>query len=107
MAESTVSAETTALACLAMIKTGQFNASVNQSLLRRGVMPDNYAVSIIIAGLVSTAAIEAVALLMGRWTGRAPRPGLERREWRLAFWWSAVPNALLFLTVYVMIESTR
>ena len=52
-------------------------------------------------------AIEAVALLMGRWTGRAPRPGLERREWRLAFWWSAVPNALLFLTVYVMIESTR
>jgi hypothetical protein len=27
-----VSAETTALACLAMIKTGQFNASVNQSL---------------------------------------------------------------------------
>lgn len=82
-------------------------ASINQSLVRRGVLPDNYAISILIAGLVSALAIEGAALLMGRWTGRAPRPGLERREYRIAFWWAAVPNALLFLTVYVMIESTR
>jgi hypothetical protein len=32
---------------------------------------------------------------------------LQRREWRIAFWWAAVPNAMLLLTVYVMIEATR
>src|SRR5262245_23356524 len=52
-------------------------ASINQSLVRRGVMPDNYALSILIAGLLSALAIEAAALMIGRWTGRAPRPGLE------------------------------
>jgi hypothetical protein len=82
-------------------------ASLNQALVRRGVMPENYGASILVAGLLSALAIEFVAILFGRWTGRAPRPGLERREWRIAFWWAAVPNALLFLTVYVMIESTR
>src|SRR5262245_49013806 len=82
-------------------------ASINQSLVRRNVMPDNYAISILIAGFVSALAIEAAALLIGRSPGRGPRTGLERREWRIAFWWSAVPNALLFLTVYVMIEATR
>jgi hypothetical protein len=82
-------------------------ASINQSLLRRGVMPDSYGASILVAGLLSALAIEAVAILFLRWTGRAPRPPLQRREWRIAFWWAAVPNALLFLTVYVMIEATR
>jgi hypothetical protein len=82
-------------------------AGVNQSLIRRGEMPENFGASTLIAGLVSALAIEAVAILFVRWTGRAPRPGLERREWRHAFWWSAVPNALLLATVYIMIESTR
>ncbi len=82
-------------------------ASLNQAMVRRGVMPDNYGASILVAGLLSALAIELVAILFLRWTGRAPRPGLERREWRMAFWWSAVPNAMLFLTVYVMIEATR
>ena len=82
-------------------------ASLNQSLVRRGDVPENYAVGILVAGLLSALAIEAVAILFGRWTGRAPRSGLQRREWRIAFWWAAVPNALLLLTVYVMIESTR
>ncbi len=82
-------------------------ASINQALLRRGAMPDDFGASTVIAGLVSALAIETVAILMVRWTGRAPRPGLERREWRQAFWWSAVPNALLLLTVYVMIAATR
>ena len=49
-------------------------ASLNQSLLRRGVMPDNYGASILVAGLLSALAIEAVAILFVRWTGRAPRP---------------------------------
>jgi hypothetical protein len=82
-------------------------ASLNQSLVRRGAMPDNYGVEILVAGFLSALAIEAAAIMFARWTGPAPRPGLQRREWRLAFWWSAVPNALLLLTVYVMIESTR
>ena len=38
-------------------------ASINQSLLRRGVMPDYYGASILVAGLLSALAIEAVAIL--------------------------------------------
>jgi hypothetical protein len=82
-------------------------AGVNQSLLRRGDWPENYGASTLIAGLVSALAIEAVGIMFVRWTGRAPKSGLERREWRSAFWWAAVPNALLLFTVYVMIEATR
>jgi hypothetical protein len=82
-------------------------AMVNQSLLRRGEMPEGFGLSTLVMGLVSALAIEAVAVIFIRWTGRAPRAGLERREWRIAFWWSAVPNVLLLLTVYLMIESTR
>jgi hypothetical protein len=82
-------------------------ASINQALLRRGAAPDDYGAPTILAGLLVGLAIEAVAFLLVRWTGRAPRPGLERREWRHAFWWAAVPNALLLFTVYLMIEATR
>ena len=82
-------------------------AGLNQSMLRRGVVPENFDASTLAAGIVSALIIEAVAMLMVRWVGRAPRPGLERREWKHAFWWSAVPNAMLLATVYLMIEATR
>lgn len=82
-------------------------AALNQALLRRGAVPEDFGASMLIGGLLSALAIEAVAVMVVRWTGRAPRPGLERREWHHAFWWSAVPNALLFTTVYLMIEATR
>ena len=82
-------------------------AALNQAVLRRGALPEDFGAPTLIGGLLSALAIEAVAIMVVRWTGRAPRPGLERREWHHAFWWSAVPNALLFMTVYVMIEATR
>jgi hypothetical protein len=82
-------------------------AGLRQHLLRRGAFPDDYGAATVIGWLLSAAAIEGAAILIVRWTGRAPRAGLERREWRHAFWWSVVPNALLLATVYVMIESTR
>jgi hypothetical protein len=82
-------------------------AGVRQHLLRQGAMPNDYGASLLVGGALSAIAIEAVAITVVRWTGHAPRPGLERREWQHAFWWSVVPNALLLATVYVMIEASR
>lgn len=82
-------------------------AALNQAVLRRGAVPDDLGAATLIGGLVSAVAIETVAIMIVRWTGRAPRPGLERREWHHAFWWSAVPNLMLLATVYIMIEGTR
>ena len=82
-------------------------AALRQSLMRRGMVPEDFGMPTFLSGLVSAVLIETAAILFVRWTGRAPRPGLERREWKHAFWWSVVPNALLLLTVYVMIEATR
>ena len=39
--------------------------------------------------------------------GKAPSAPLERREWWHAFWWSAVPNILLLITVWVMIQEAK
>lgn len=82
-------------------------AGVRQHLLRQGAMPDDYGASMLVGGVLSAIVIEAMAITVVRWTGRAPRPGLERREWQHAFWWSLVPNLLLFATVYVMIVASR
>jgi hypothetical protein len=82
-------------------------AAIRQSMLRRGIIPDDYGMPTFLAGVVSALVLEGIAILLVRWTGRAPRPGLERREWKHAFWWAVVPNALLLVTVYVMIEATR
>jgi hypothetical protein len=82
-------------------------AAVRQHLLRQGAMPEDFGASLLIGGILSAAAIEIMAITVVRWTGRAPRPGLERREWQYAFWWSLVPNALLLASVYVMIAAAR
>ena len=48
-----------------------------------------------------------VGVIINRWTGPAPDGALQRREWWHAFWWSAVPNLLLLITVWVMIQEAR
>lgn len=80
-------------------------AGVQQHMLREGGMPADYGLPLLAFGAVIGMVLEAAALPVTRWTGRAPNQTLERREWRHAFWWSLVPNAMLWATVYLMIAS--
>jgi hypothetical protein len=79
-------------------------AGLRQHVMRMGMLPDDMGASMLAAGIMSAIAIEGTALVLVRWTGRAPRPGLERREWQHAFWWSFVPNLFLLATAYLMIS---
>ena len=82
-------------------------AELQQHLLRQGVPPPNYGAATVLTGVVPGALIALLGLAITRWTGRAPDERLSRREWWHAFWWSAVPNALLFVTVWVMIQEAK
>ena len=82
-------------------------AEVQQHLLRHGVAPPNYAAATMINGLLPAALLAVAAVVFNRWTGPAPDSTLQRREWWHAFWWSFVPNALLFVTVWVMIQEAK
>jgi hypothetical protein len=82
-------------------------AGVQQHIRRREVWPPNYGADILIEGLLSAVAIEIAAIVFVRWTGSAPDPALERREWVHAFWWALYPNVMLLITVYVMLEAGR
>jgi uncharacterized protein involved in response to NO len=82
-------------------------AGVQQHVSRNGAPPPNYALDMMGYGVVPAIVIALLGFAIARWTGRAPHPDLERREWWHAFWWSAVPNWLLFTTVWVMIQEGR
>jgi hypothetical protein len=79
-------------------------ATVQQHIDRQGSAPDRYAIETLIGGVFPAAMIWLVGIVIERWAGRAPNKWLQRREWIHAFWWSAVPNALLLFTVWVMLQ---
>lgn len=82
-------------------------AALRQQMLRRGDMPPDYALSSLLQGFISAAAIAVLAVWCVRATGQAPTSRLERREWHHAFWWSAFPNLMLIATAYLLILSSR
>jgi hypothetical protein len=82
-------------------------AALQQHVLRHGMAPDDYAVPTVVAGLIPAVAMALIGAAIAKWAGRAPNKFLQRREWVHAFWWSAVPNALLLITVWVMIQEGR
>jgi hypothetical protein len=82
-------------------------AEIQQHMLRQGVAPPRYAVNTIISGLVPALLMAFAGFIINRWTGPAPDGTLQRREWLHAFWWSAVPNLLLLVTVWVMIQEAK
>jgi hypothetical protein len=82
-------------------------ASLQQFVSRQGVAPENYALDTVISGLIPAAVIAWTGAAITRRAGHAPNKYLQRREWWQAFWWSAVPNALLFVTVWVMLQEAR
>jgi hypothetical protein len=78
--------------------------TVQQHQLRRGGWPPLYAVDTLAGGLFPALFMAAVGWLFAKVCGRAPYRELERREWWHAFWWSLMPNALLLVTVWVMLQ---
>jgi hypothetical protein len=78
-------------------------AELRQHVRRHDVLPADYAVWTIITGTVAALILEAIAILYVRWTGSAPLPAIERREWHHAFWWSVFPNGVLLYAVYLMV----
>jgi hypothetical protein len=81
-------------------------ATVRQHLLR-GVPTDSYLLEALLGGLAPALVMTLIGAGIERWAGRAPNRWLRRREWVHAFWWALVPNALLFVTVWVMIQEGR
>src|SRR5215203_1752929 len=79
-------------------------AEIQQHMLRHGEPPPEYARATISGGILPVVLLGLTGFVIGRATGRAPAPLLERREWWQAFWWSLVPNALLFFAAWVMIQ---
>ncbi len=82
-------------------------AAIQQHMLRHDVAPPNYAAGTLVSGIIPALLLAALGAIINRWTGPAPDPALQRREWWAAFWWSLVPNAMLFTTVWVMIQEAQ
>ena len=80
-------------------------AAVNQQLQRTGTVPGDFGLSLVALGVLSGIVLEITALYVVKLTGAAPLRILQREEWRHAFWWSLVPNALLLAAAYLMVAS--
>lgn len=78
-------------------------AGVRQHVYRFGTVPDDFAVSLLVAAAIPALALSLLARAFGRMTGRAPTEAQEKREWEHAFWWSLFPNVCLLLAAYLMI----
>jgi hypothetical protein len=86
-------------------------AQIQLHLRRFDALPEGYAVSTLIEGVIPAMAIEVMAIglakLISKVPGSAdsmvPGPADSRREWGHAFWWTVVPNLLLLGTAYLMI----
>jgi hypothetical protein len=78
-------------------------AGLQQALLRDGGVPQNYGLPLLLVGTAAGIVLATFGYMVTARTGRAPNRRLERREWHHAFWWSFFPNAMLWVTVYLMI----
>jgi hypothetical protein len=83
-------------------------AGIQQHAYRHPERPANYALPLIIIGGIFPALFLAFCgWVIGWLSGRAPDSALNRREWWHAFWWAAFPNALMAVTVEIMIRDLQ
>src|SRR3954454_21681100 len=82
-------------------------ATLQQHVVRHGLAPAGYAVDTVVSGLIPAIVIALGGVLISRWAAGAPNKYVHRREWWHAFWWSFVPNVLLLVTVWVMLQEAR
>lgn len=76
---------------------------LRQHVDRFGTTPDDFAVSLVIAGVIPMLALALLARTFGKLTGVAPTAVQEKHEWRHAFWWALFPNFFLLSTAYLLI----
>lgn len=76
---------------------------LRQHVERFGTTPDDFAISLVIAGVVPMLALALLARTFGKLTGAAPTAEQEKNEWRHAFWWALFPNLFLLSTAYLLI----
>ena len=76
---------------------------LRQHVDRFGTTPDDFAVSLLIAGAVPMLALALLARTFGKLTGVAATAVQEKHEWRHAFWWALFPNVFLLSTAYLLI----
>ncbi len=82
-------------------------AGVQQHILRYAEVPPYFALRTFAVVMSPMPLIALCGYVIHRWSGCAPSPALDRREWIAGFWWALCPNGLAFMTVYVMIRDLR
>jgi hypothetical protein len=82
-------------------------AELRQYIYRHDQAPPYYSVGTVLSAILPALLIVFFGKVIKFLAGKAPTEPLERREWWHAFWWCAVPNALLLITVWVMIQEAR
>jgi hypothetical protein len=70
-----------------------------------GMSSHAFGLATIAAATVPAAIMALIGYLFGRYVGRASYPELNWREWRHAFGWSIVPNALLLSTAWLILTT--
>jgi len=78
--------------------------TMQQHILRSGVVPDYFDLGTLGAGMGPAVLVALIGYGIESWAVPAPNRWVQRREWIHAFWWSAVPNAMLLFTVWVMLQ---
>jgi hypothetical protein len=76
---------------------------LRQHVVRFGTTPDDFALSLLMAGAIPALALAVLAHSFGKLTGGAPTAMQEKHEWRHAFWWALFPNLFLLATAYTVI----
>ena len=76
---------------------------LRQHVYRFGTTPDDFAVSLLIAGAIPALALALIARSFGKLTGGAANEVQEKHEWQHAFWWALFPNLFLLATAYTLI----
>jgi hypothetical protein len=82
-------------------------AELQQYIYRHYEAPPYYSAATVAGAIVPALMIAFFGKVIKFLAGKAPTEPLERREWWHAFWWSLVPNALLLVTVWVMIQEAK
>jgi hypothetical protein len=82
-------------------------AEIDQHIVRHGAPPPEYGAATLQGGIAPAVLLAIGGWIVRRLAGPAPHSATEWREWWYSFLWSAVPNALLFITVWVMIQEGR
>jgi hypothetical protein len=78
-------------------------AQIRHGWLLDPLTPTNFHIDTLIEGILPALVVEMTALLAAAWTGAAPTPAIEWREWEIAFVWSLLPNLLVLYTVHLMV----